>query len=411
MAAALGLPTIAADTADTSTRILATGFHTLKVQVTDDFFAPTVLTLGDDRHPLIFSFDELADNSRYLRYSITHLDHRWQPSQLLPSEYAPGFNEAKVEDYAFSSNTFRHYVNYRITLPDEQMQPLLSGNYLLTVWDEDAPDEPVLRARFSVSEGLGTIDAQASHITDRGNDGPWQQVSFTYNPGTLGIADPFTDIHAVVVQNSDPRTTTEVRPLRREGSMLVYEHRPELLFPAGNEYRRFETTRTDYTGLHIDRNAYENDGYSTWLKTDEGRAEQPYTFDRTQQGRFKIDEYNATDPDLGADYLMTNFTLDFPQVMNGDVYVDGEFTRALPPELTRMTRDELTHTYTLSMLLKQGSYNYRYMLRGNTPGDLPTATPVEGDFPETLNEYTIYIYYMPPGARYARLLNVASIRP
>lgn len=397
--------------ADTATGIFAPCFRTLKVQVRDDFFAPPVIRLGDTRMPLIVSFDELGDEHRYLRYGLEHLTPEWAPSDLLPSEYASGFNEGRVEDYAYSQNTFRHYVNYRIAIPSQELSPLISGNYLVRVWDEENPDSTLLQARFSVSEGIGTIAGEASHITDRGQAGEYQQLSFTYSPGDFEVRDPFTDLQAIVVQNSDPYTAVSVKPLRVQGRSIVYEHTPALIFPAGNEFRRFETTRTDYTGMHIARNVVENGAYSAWVDTDGGRADGSYQYDRTQYGRFKVDEYNATDPDLGADYLLTRFTLDFPRVMNGDVYIDGEFTHHRLDDSTRMNWDEETHTYTLPLLLKQGSYNYRYVLCGRNPADRPDPAPIEGNFYETRNEYTVYIYYTPPGARYSRLLNVAVIRP
>lgn len=404
-------PTAATAVTDTATGIFAPGFSTLKVQLDGDFLAPPVIRLGDSRMTLYVSFDELGDEHRYMRCSLEHLTPLWQPSGLLPSEYASGFNEAEVADYAYSQNTFRHYVNYRISIPSQELYPLISGNYLLRVWDEEEPDSTLLQARLCVSENVGTITGEASHITDRGSAGEFQQVSFTFSPGNFQLQDVFSDLQAIVVQNSDPSTAVSVKPLRMQGGSIVYEHRPELIFPAGNEFRRFETTRTDYTGMHIARNGVENGAYSSWLNTDEERADRPYEYDRTQYGRFKVDEYNASDPDLGADYVKTYFTLDFPQVMNGDVYVDGEFTHHRLDDSNRMTWDAETHTYTLPILLKQGSYNYRYVLRGHNPADKPDPAPVEGNHYETRNEYTIYIYYTPPGARYSRLLNVAVIRP
>ena len=394
---------------ETASRIFAPTFRTMQLRNTVDFFAPPVWPLGDDRVTLNLTFDELGDDRRYLRYSIEHLTPDWKPSDLVPSEYASGFNEGTVEDFAFSQNTYRHYVNYRIVIPSEQLTPLISGNYLLRVWDEDEPSETLLQSRFCVSEQVGTIAAEATHITDRGSDGPYQQLNFTYKAGDFPLRDPFADIRVAVVQNSDPATAVWVKPLRVQGKELIYEHRPELLFRAGNEFRRFETTRTDYTGMHVEANRFDGDGYTATLATDYGRADRPYVYDSTQQGRYMVNEYYSSDPDLGADYVMTEFTLDFPRVMNGDVHLRGALTDYRTDDSTRLRYDEETHTYRLPLLLKQGSYNYQYVLKDPQTGAV-TPAPVEGDFYETRNEYTIYVYYTPPGARYARLLNVTSIR-
>ena len=151
---------------DTRTQIFDPSFKTLKVQVEGDFFSPPVIMLGTDRR-ITISFDEMGDDRSYLRYTLTYCDERWQPSGLLDSEMLDGFNEAEVTDYSFSANTFRHYVNYHITIPGEGMRPLLSGNYLLRVYREDDMEVPVLQARFAISEERVGVSGSVSTITDR----------------------------------------------------------------------------------------------------------------------------------------------------------------------------------------------------------------------------------------------------
>lgn len=400
----------AAREVDTRTQIFDPAFKTLKVEVEGDFFAPPVVALGGGQR-IIISFDEMGDDRSYLRYSLTHCNAHWQPSDLLDSEITDGFNEAEVTDYAFSQNTFRHYVNYRIAIPSPEMSPLLSGNYLLKVYPEDDPGQTLLQARFSVSEERVRIEADQTTQTDRGNNDRWQQLSLQVITGDYPVRDPYQDITIVVEQNGviQPSSYT-LKPLRTAPDRLIYEHLPALIFPAGNEFRRFETVRTDYAGMHIASNYYEDDGYTAVLQTDSGRADKPYDYDRTQQGRFKVDEYNSTDPDLGADYVLTRFTLDFPRLMNGEIYLDGEFTQHLPAESCRMVYNVQTGMYERDMLLKQGSYNYQYVAISSDTPSLPTSSLVEGDHYETRNEYAIKVFQQAPGDRYARLIGAATIR-
>ena len=73
------------------------------------------------------------------------------------------------------------------------------------------------------------------------------------------------------------------------------------------------------------------------------------------------------------------------------------------------------HAYETALLLKQGYYNYLYL----TVPTKPTAqeallrkgltAPTEGDFYETRNTYTAYIYGTFPADRYDRLVGVATI--
>lgn len=400
---------LSAHAADTATRIIDPAFKTLKVQVDGNFMAPPVISLGGEEQ-LCISFDEMGDDRSYLRYSLIHCNSDWQPSGLLDSEILDSFNEGEVTDYGFSAGVFRHYVNYRVCLPNDDMRPMVSGNYLLQVYREGEQDTPVLQARFSVSEDNVKVAGEYSSITDRGSNDMWQQVDFSINTGNYQIQDPFSELIVKVEQNGvDVTPSQPIKPLRVEPGRLVYEHNRGLIFPAGNEFRRFETVRTDYAGMHIADNSYDDDGYTVTLVRDEERASRPYTYDRTQYGRFKVDEYSATDPDLGADYVNTVFTLDYPQIMNGDILIDGEFARSLPPEERTMEYDSASGLYRKSMMLKQGSYNYRYEAKLRTPGAKADTSLIEGNHYETCNEYVIKVYRRQPGSRYDRLIGTTTI--
>lgn len=393
---------------DTAQRIFDPAFHTLKVQVDGDFMAPPVINLGDGRQ-ICISFDEAGTDRSYLRYSLTHCNADWQPSDLLETEYLASFNEAEVSDCAYSSGVFRPYVNYRICLPGQDMQMLQSGNYLLRVWREgEDPDTPVLQARFSVCDPQLLISGDVSALTDRGANDTWQQLSLAVDCGDYQVRDPYSELTVKIMQNGiESPADTPLRPLRLEGRRLIYEHSPALLFRAGNEFRRFETVRTNYEGMHVDSSLYDTDGYRAVLTADTERASHPYLYDQTQFGRYKIDEYSATDPDLGADYIVTDFTLDFPRLMDGQILLDGEFVRSLPLEQRVMDYDPATGKYHKSLLLKQGSYNYRYAALGKSGVLVPSL--IEGDKFQTRNEYTIYIYHRPFGARADKLIGTATI--
>lgn len=394
---------------DTRQRIFSPLFHTLKVENPDDFLAQPTITLGgDDR--ITVSFDEFTTDRSYLCYSLYHCDADWQSSRLLEQEYVEGFNKADVEDFGFSRTTFQQYVNYRITVPSKGMAPLVSGNYLLKVYPEDDPEETLLQARFSVNEAMVPIKAEATIHTDRGSDGKFQQLDIELDTGALRDVDPFSEIIVAVEQNSDPLTRVmTTRPFRTEQGKVLYRHNPDLIFRSGNEWRRFETVRADYPGIHTDSTRYDGRFYAAYLTPDEGRADKPYLYDETQFGRFKIREYNSTDPDLGADYVTTHFTLDFPQVMNAGIYLDGEFTghEALPQY--EMTYDADAHLYRAAVPLKQGSYNYRYLAVPHDGKGRPDPSLVEGDKAETVNEYRIQVFLRKHGSRADRLVGETTV--
>ncbi len=399
----------AAAEVNTASAIFAPRVRTLSVRNPDNFMAPAVIRPAtDDR--LVINFDIIGDAHEYLRYRLLHCNADWQPSRLLESEYVDGFNEAQITDYAYSSNTYVHYVNYNIVIPNEDMRPLASGNYLLQVFNEDTPDETLLQCRFSVTESSVVIHPRVTTRTDRGFNTEWQQLDIDVDLSALPVTNAYQDLIVTVTQNNRPETTrTMTHPLRVESQHAIFEHDPNLIFGASNEYRRFETVRIDYPGMHVDSVRFGGTNWHAYLGYDENRAEKDYSFDKTQNGRFMIDEYNATDPDLGADYVTVHFTLDSPEVIGGDVYVDGDFALHRFDDRNRMTYDYTTQLYTAEIPLKQGSYNYQYVVLPKEGSGRPDPGPIEGNFYETRNEYLVQVYYRPPGARADRLVGTTYV--
>lgn len=400
--AAFSLTLTPLQAADTMQGILSPDFRTLVVEKEGNFYEPPVIRLGSGER-IVVSFDEIGDDWSRLQYRLVHCNADWQPSRLIESEFVEGFNFADIEDYAFSSNTFTPYVNYRFTIPSPDMQIKASGNYVVEVFPQDDPDDVILRARFQVSEDRAHVTGLVTPRTDSGYNSRWQQVELAVDAGSRDI-NPYNDILISVTQNRRPDTEAFVaHPIRVSDGNFIYEHLWELIFPASNEYRRFETVREDYPGMGIQQTGFQDRSYQAWLHKDSERADHEYSFDSTQQGRFKIDAYNATDPDLGADYVDVHFALDYPRLMNGDIYVNGDFTANSYDDRYKMRFDEVSGLYFLTLPLKQGSYNYQYVAvkNGDTKG---TTSLIEGDKYETRNEYVVSVYYRSPTARADRLI-------
>ena len=403
-AVSLSVPAVALDTAP---GIFDPTFRTLKIQRSDNFFLPPVISLRGDE-ALTVNFDRLGEDRDFLCYRLLHCNADWQPSGLVESEYLSGFNDLAIEDYAFSQNTFVHFVNYRIELPAEELRPLVSGNYLLQVYDEQDPGETLLQARFCVSEETVEIMAQADSQTDRGLNGEFQQLDVILDTGQTAIRNPYSDITLTVEQNAIPGTDAVVirNPQRVQGNRVIYEHLNELIFPAGNEFRRFETVRADYPGMNVDSVRYVGPGYHAYLRRDGPGRDRSYSYDQTQSGRFMVREYNATDADLGADYVTVHFTLEMPEIIDAEVYVEGEMTLGRYSAQNRMRYDRDRHAYTLEMPLKQGSYNYRYVVK-SAAGTDPYF--IDGNKYETRNEYTVKAYVRQPGERADRLVGTTTV--
>lgn len=389
---------------DTTTGIFDRRFRTLKTEVEDNFMLPPVIRLGTNDRILV-KFDEIGEDNSYLEYRLIHCDADWQPSRLIESEYLEGFNSVRIEDYAYSTATFVHYVNYLIAFPNEDLQIKHSGNYLLQVYDPERPEETLLQTRFQVTENRARIEGNVTSRTDMGHNTYWQQLAFEIDCQGIGEFNPYQDIIVYVTQNNREATKRRIMtPLRVSGSKIIYEHLNDLVFGASNEYRRFESVSNSFPGMRVDSLRYMGSNYHVWLKVDEPRQSASYSYDQTQHGRFLVREYNSTDSDIGADYITVHFLLECPELPAYDIYLDGEFTHDRMDKENQLTYDHHVGGYVAEVPLKQGAYNYQYVTRSRQTGEISTST-IEGDKYETLNEYGIAVYFRPPGARADRLIS------
>lgn len=389
---------------DTTTGIFDRRFRTLKTEVEDNFMSPPVIRLGTNDRILV-KFDEIGEDNSYLEYRLIHCDADWQPSRLIESEYLEGFNSVRIEDYAYSTATFVHYVNYLIAFPNEELQIKHSGNYLLQVYDPERPEETLLQTRFQVTENIARIEGNVTSRTDMGHNTYWQQLAFEIDCQGIGEFNPYQDIIVYVTQNNREATKRRIMtPLRVSGDKIIYEHLNDLVFGASNEYRRFESVSNSFPGMRVDSLRYMGSNYHVWLKVDEPRQSASYSYDQTQHGRFLVREYNSTDSDIGADYITVHFLLECPELPSYDIYLDGEFTHDRMDKENQLTYDHRVGGYVAEVPLKQGAYNYQYVTRSRQTGEISTST-IEGDKYETLNEYGIAVYFRPPGARADRLIS------
>lgn len=387
-----------------TTGIYSGRYKTLKTGVKDDFMSLPVIRLGSaDR--IFISFDEIGEDNSYLSARLIHCNSDWKQSGLVESEYIEGFNTIDIEDYGYSTNTFIHFVNYRLEIPSEGFAPMVSGNYVVQIYDRDEPDKTILEARFRVVEPIVGVKGIVSSRTDRGLNDKYQQVAVSVDTDGIEKCNPYQDLKVEVIQNIDETTSRFLTsPLRVDGKVVVYDHSAGLIFPASNEYRRFESTSNRFPGMRVDSVKYIGSNYHVWLYPDMPRAERNYEYDRTQHGRFIVREYNSTDSDLGADYITVHYFLDTPEIPGKNVYVDGEMTYGKYSEANRMRYNYHSGGYELETPLKQGAYNYRYVTRNVGENGVADPEIIEGNKYETDNEYNIFVYLRCPGDRYDRLV-------
>jgi hypothetical protein len=382
--------------------------RTLTVYPDGVWSALPILTLGSDQTVQI-SFDELSHDYKRYSYRIIHCNSDWTKSDMDPLEYLNGFPENEIETYEQSVSTFTLYTHYTFSLPNNQVQLKLSGNYAVEIFERDLPQTTLATACFMICENKTSIDATLSATTDIDRNSSHQQLSIEVKPIGLKIIQPLNEIKVTVQQNH--RRDNEVKdliPMQLGSGQLRYEHNPKLIFKGGNEYRRFEMTTYKYSGLNINKIAYFAPYYHVELLPSMPRTNQ-YLYDQDQNGRFLIHTIDGQEDLTGSEYFLVHFSIPMENpLIDGAFYLYGDFVDNQLNANTKMTYSFERKAYEKALLLKQGTYNYQYMYKP-TNSNKPTTDKMEGSYWQTENEYQIFVYYRALGERYDRLIGFQQI--
>ena len=390
------------------TEVLSPHIQTVQLIVNDDYRLPTIIKLGSDDY-IDISFDQLSHDYHRYQYILSHCDANWERSNLSDFDFLDGFNNNYIEDAETSMNTMVPYTHYRFTLPNEYVRLTISGNYMIEIFDEDDMSKPVLKTYFRVAESQVSISASVSSDTDIDRNKSHQQVSFDITYKGYTIRKPQQEVKVHVLQNNRiDNMVSNVLPSYVSPNELRYTNNRSLIFPAGNEYRRFEIVSTKYAGMGVESLGYYAPYYHATLYPDHLRTLN-YLYDSDQNGKYLVRYNDAVDSNTEADYFFVHFALDSDHLLTGgNVYLQGEFTYDLFNEQTQMKYNSESYMYESVQLLKQGSYNYQYLYvpQGSTKGETGLT---EGNYYQTENEYLILVYHKPFGERYDRLIGVKQI--
>jgi len=114
-----------------------------------------------------------------------------------------------------------------------------------------------------------------------------------------------------------------------------------------------------------------------------------------------------------GEYGNVHFTFqpnNLPVFAGKDIYIMGEMTANAINDSTKLSFNETKGVYEISLLLKQGFYNYTYVTKDTgKKNSKPETAITDGDYWETENSYTVLVYYRSLGNRYDELLGMATI--
>lgn len=357
---------------------------------------------------LVLEFDILGDDAPYIYYEIQHFNSDWTKQELNPLDFSRGFHQGNVDDYEFSLNTKETYTHYEFGFPNNQLELKVSGNYKIVIYEGDY-DNPIFSREFYVTEQSAQIAGSIENAIGGGKLQTHHQVDFIVNSDALPSNNPRTEFEAVVIQNlrTDNRLVN-ITPNRIDDKVLYFNNPFNFNFEAGNEFRWFNIRSTRYKTDNVVEIRREEDRTDVWLRPGITRQQSTFTVWNDFNGQFVVDHQEGRIPDIEADYVYVHFTLkEEDSFKDKDVYVFGGLTEWQIDEKYKLELNPKQNLLESILYLKQGNYDYQFIVK-NEDGSF-TIAPTEGNFYRTSNQYTIFVYYKPFGARYDRLVAVRSL--
>ena len=360
-----------------------------------------IINLGSE-DKLLISFDDLdADKKNYF-YTIIHCNADWTKSNLMKNEYINGFYEEAIHNYEFSFNTIQQYTHYQFEFPTKNVEPILSGNYIFKIYDENK--NTIIYKRFMILERRIHIDANVRRATLAKYRTTKHEIDFTIIHPNLRIADPFSNIKVHIKQNNRmDNAITDLTPQFVMNDKLDYNYEDENTFWGNNEFRNFDFRSLRYHSEKIKDIDFDSIYNHVYLFKDKARPFDLYSIDPDRNGDFIIASQEGTKASLEADYAFVHFTLPINKINYGDLYILGKFSDWEIKDDFKLKYNIKKKQYEGNIYLKQGTYDYHYALDDTTTNRIDIRF-IEGTHYQTRNDYYIYVYYRFPSDRHDRFI-------
>lgn len=357
---------------------------------------------------LILSFDDLTNSSEIYRYTIKHYDRNWNDDNLFFTEIATGSLNGLLDKFEYSFNTIQAYTHYKLTFPNDKMQPKISGNFELIVY-KDSAEKPLFKRRFYLVEDAATVALNISRIADAKNPNVNQRVEVKAASKTGDLSSNVNSMTLNVMQNNNPNVVvSNQKPSATLGNQLLFQQM-NLTFPGNNEFYYFDNKNMNMAADMVSATELKDGVNQTYLHP-------VWAFPLNYQYQPDVNGawyYRRNDLGLErnaereADYSWVYFSLESDPV-DKEIYVLGGFNDFKPGKENQMQYDAANKKYVAKIFLKQGFYNY-ILATKESNGSLNFGE-VNGNFWQTENLYQAFLYYAPFGRNYDGLMGYGEFR-
>ena len=370
-----------------------------------------IIPLDDMLGRLTLAFDVIDGQGEVLNYTFIHCSHDWMPTDLQRIQYASGFESDRVDNYAFSRNTLIDYVNYQLRFPTEDMMPIISGNYLLIVYGDDMNDLYFTRRFMIVNEKASVGVAVPRYPDDLNLTDTHQQLNVKVDLNNYLTGNTQQYSFLTIRQNGRwDNAVVGLKPTYVYPDFISFEHHPQTVFEAGNQFLRFNTSNFYFQSENLAHIRRTDDCYEIDIATCKSRAREAYvTYEDIHGEKFVYVEDENLDNATEADYCRVNFFYESETPLtHEDMYIMGALNDWCFNESNMMVYDYRLHGYTCSMVLKQGYYNFMMVTLDRHTNEIRTDLTV-GNHWETNNVYKLYFYFFNALKGYDELVGYTTI--
>lgn len=389
--------------------IYSGNIKTIQLYGSGDQLSPPIIKLNSGDQ-LDLHFDDLSGDVKYYYYTLELCNYDWTSANLSEFDYMKGFTQQRISIYRNSSVAYTRYTHYQVTVPDRNMMPTRSGNYLVKVFLDGDTSKLVFTRRMMVVDNKTIIKGQIMQPYNALAFRTFQKVQFSASMGSLDAFNASRQIKVVILQNNKwDNAIKNILPTFIRSNSLEYSNEENLLFPGGKEWRWLDIRDFHLQSDRVLRAEYNKQSTDIFVRPDIDRSSQKYVYYNDRNGKYTIENTIRLNPFWQGDYATVHFSYYPPDGMpyeNKELYISGSLTDYKLSTKTKMIFNSDKKMYEGQLFLKEGYYDYGYTLVDQNKGKIEE---LDGNYFETENEYTILIYYRGFADRADQLIGISRL--
>ena len=358
---------------------------------------PAVIRLGTS-DKLFLRFDELSSISGQFRVSITHHNKNWEQSSLADIWYLDGVNDFTIVGGTLNRFSQPKYFQYEFEFPNRNSQLLVSGNYMMHVYDYQSGVE-LFSLPFFVTEDEGEFDPYSETVFNAGSYGAAGDQLFGEYFYPDFVLFPQFELSYSLVQNrfiNQPKAPEQTNFVK-EGSTTFRLTRDQL-FPAYFDFNQLNLSPLSQQNPRIFEYRYDLIPERATLFAD-------FLNFSSVANNGQQNGLGQPKPGRDAKYVDVHFQFEAGGSIpsNSEVYLIGDFNQWTVDPKYKLTYNNESTRFEVNTIIKEGSYSYKYVTVEHGEINTLYLSEILTSQPQ---EYMAFVYYRDPQLQYDRLLNV-----